>query len=98
MADARQVEDNGEASVEQKRRALSQAVVQAVAQGGRVESQTDEQAIIVYEGPDLLRYLFLTLITLGFYWLGGWMFYRPRKQRRQIIQIDAFGNALVSDV
>ena len=88
--------DESTVSVDQKKRALSQAVVNAVAQGGRIESQTDEQAIVVYEEHDLLKYLFLTLITLGFYWLGGWLFYRPKKTRRTIIQIDDYGNALVT--
>ena len=83
-------------SVEQKKRALAQAVVNAVAQGGRVESQTDEQAIIVYEDHDLLKYIALTIFTLGLYWFGGWLFYRPRKTRRTIIQIDDYGNALVT--
>lgn len=88
----------GEVTIEQKKRALSQAVVNAVAQGGRVESQTDEQAIIAYEGPNIPMYLFLTLITFGIYWLGGWLFYRPKKTRRTILQIDDYGNTLVTDL
>ena len=93
---ADEMSDESTVSADQKKRALSQAVVNAVAQGGRIESQTDEQAVVVYEEPDLLKYLFLTLITLGLYWLGGWLFYRPKKTRRTIIQIDDYGNALVT--
>lgn len=87
-----------EVTPENRKRALAQAVVNAAAQGGRVESQTDEQAILVYEENDLLRYLFLTIITLGFYWLGGWMFYRPKKLKRQLIRIDDFGNTVITDL
>ena len=90
--------DEGEVTIEQKKRALSQAVVNAVAQGGRVESQTDEQAIIAYEGPNIPMYLFLTVITIGVYWLGGWLFYRPKKTRRTILQTDDYGNTLVTDL
>ena len=90
--------EQAEVTPETKKRALAQAVVNAVARGGRVESQTDEQAILVYEENDLLRYLFLTIITLGLYWFGGWMFYRPKKHRRQLIQIDDFGNTVVTDL
>ena len=92
------VAEQTEVTPEARKRALAQAVVNAAAQGGRVESQTDEQAILVYEENDLLRYLFLTIITLGFYWLGGWMFYRPKKLKRQLIRIDDFGNTVVTEL
>ena len=81
-----------------KRRALSQAVANAVAGGARVESQSDDQAIMVKTGPDILKYALLTVITVGVYWLGGWFFYRPKKEKRTIIRIDDLGNTLIQDV
>ena len=78
-----------------KIKALNTAVANAVARGGRVQSQSAEQAIIVYTGPNIGMYVFLTVITLGFYWAGGWLFYRPKKDRIEIIRIDDDGNTLV---
>ncbi len=81
-----------------KRRVLAQAVANAVASGARVESQTDDQAIMVRTGPDIPKYALLTIISLGLYWLGGWLFYRPKKERRTIIRIDDLGNTLIQPV
>ena len=76
-------------------RALNTAVAQAVARGGRVESQNDEQAIIVYVKHSIAKYVLLTVLTLGVYWLGGWLFYRPKTEKRELIRVDSTGNTLI---
>ena len=79
----------------EKAKALNTAVANAVARGGRVQSQSGDQAIIVYTGPDKAKYALLTVISFGLYWLGGWLFYRPKKDRMEIIRIDDDGNTLI---
>ncbi|MDE2987625.1 MAG: hypothetical protein OXT70_06170 [Chloroflexota bacterium] len=87
-----------ELSDRDRRRALATGVQNAVAQGWRVESQTDDNAILVRTKPHILRYVLLTVVSLGMYWLGGWLFYRPTLDVRQSINIDEFGNTLVNDL
>lgn len=87
-----------EVSDRDRRRALSTAVQNSVAQGWRVESQTDDNAIMVRTKPNILRYVLLTVISLGMYWLGGWLFYRSTMDVRQSINIDDFGNTLIVDL
>ena len=64
--------------------------------GGRVESQNDEQAIIVYEGPNIPMYLFLTVVSFGLYWTCGWLFYRPRSRSENLSLLTAMGIHLYS--
>ena len=81
-----------------KQKALNTAVANAVASGARIESQSADQAIVTYVSHDVAKYVLLTVLSFGLYWLGGWLFYRPKKERREIIRIDDDGNTLVQKV
>lgn len=82
----------------QLRQALANAVAQHVAMGGRVESRTDENALLVFEKNDVVKLIILTVLTGGFWWLGGWVFYRPKKHSRKSLTVDEFGNVLTTDL
>ena len=87
-----------ELSDRELRRALSTAVAQEVARGWRIESQTDVNAILVRDKNDIAKLVILTVITAGLWWLGGWVFYRPKKQTRLQVQIDEFGQVMVTEL
>ncbi len=78
---------------ESRRRALAQAVSQAVARGGRVESQSGDQAVIVYRRVSPGR-----LILCLLFWWPGFFFGHHRGERRELLTVDEFANALVQKV
>ena len=84
---------------EEKRRTLATAVQNPVVGGWRVESQTDEQAIMVRgKPPNHILHLILTLVTLGAWvivWLALVIF---GGEKRQIINVDDYGNTLITKV
>lgn len=80
---------------QQRRAALAQAVAQSVASGGRVESQSDFQAIIVYgQRVNHTLHAILTIFTCllwGIVWIivattGG--------EKRSVLMVDEYGNIL----
>lgn len=80
---------------EQRTAALSQAVVREVSKGGRVESQTATQAIIVHgKNVNHILHLILTLVTLGF-WVFVWIaLVVIGGEKRVILSVDDYGNTL----
>ena len=72
---------------------LNTAIAQAVARGGRVESQNEDQAIIVYPRVHPGK---LTLCCL--IWWPGFLFGHHRSTRRELVQIDSDGNTLIQKV
>lgn len=81
-----------------RRRALSLRIQNESANGWRVESQTDFDAVLVKTKPHIMRYLLLTAVTVGFYWMGGWLFYRPTRDIRRAAAVDEWGRVTVSDL
>ena len=83
----------------ERRRALAQAVVRAVAEGWRVESQTNEMAVLVRgRRPNHILHVILSVITLGV-WLLIWALVGLLGgEKRRTITIDEYGNVLVSDL
>ena len=84
-------------SPEDRKEALANAVATAVAQGKRIESQSDYQAIVVKgKRVNHILHLLLTLITVGF-WVLVWI---PLViwggEKREIIRVDEYGNTLVT--
>ncbi len=83
------------ASPEQRRAALAQAVAREVASGGRVESQSEIQAIIVHgKRVNHTLHLILTLVTLtvwSWVWLILWIL---GGEKRIILTVDDYGNVL----
>lgn len=79
----------------QRQSMLAQAVARSVAGGGRVESHSPFQAIIVTGSKiNHTLHLILTLVTCGFWglvWAGLALFV---KEKRTVLTIDAYGNVL----
>ena len=76
-----------------KERALAQAVANAVMAGARVESQSQDQAVLVQRNVSPARFILCLLI-----WWPGFFFGHHRSERRQVIRIDDLGNTLIQDV
>lgn len=85
----------GEASAQQQKRNLAQAITREVASGYRVESQTDIQAVLVKGGKtNHVLHLILTLVTFGMWsivWLIMWL---VNRESRTILSVDDYGNVL----
>ena len=79
-----------------RKEALGRAVHTQVAQGARVESQGDYQAILVKgHRPNHMLHLILTLVTLGlwaFVWIGVVAF---GGESRMSVGVDEWGNTNV---
>jgi hypothetical protein len=78
-------------------RALANSIRQHVAQGWRVESQTDTDAILVRgQRCNHVLHLILSLVTFGI-WAIVWIIMAIISgERRMSISVDEFGNTLVS--
>ena len=81
---------------DERKEALGRAVHTQVAQGARVESQGDYQAILVTgHRPNHILHLILTVFTLGlwgFVWLGVVLL---GGERRTAVGVDEWGNTNV---
>lgn len=81
-----------------ERKAILAAKLQeAVARGGRVESQSDTMATVVYGKPvNHVLHLLLTLVTAGI-WAIVWIILAVSGgEKREMITVDEFGNVLVT--
>jgi hypothetical protein len=87
------------ASVEERKAALAQAIAGQIAQGYRVESQSDFQAVVVKgKRPNHLLHLVLTIITAGV-WLIVWIILSITMHvHRRIIEVNEFANTTVRHV
>ena len=86
-------------SADERKASLARTVSNLLAQGRRVESQSDYQAVLA-RGKRTSHglHLFLTIITAGlwgFVWIG--MVFVNR-DRREIVNIDEWGNVSVAKV
>jgi len=86
-------------SPDERKALLARTVSNQVAAGWRVESQSDYQAIFV-KGRHIrhILHLVLTLLTGGVWvivWILRWAIYH---ERRQIANVDEYGNVTVSKV
>lgn len=71
------------------------AVQREVAAGYRVESQTDESAVMVKgKGTNHVLHLILTIITCGLWGLVWIIMYFVAKERRMMLNVDSYGNVL----
>ena len=89
---------SGHRTPEERRERLASEVAQQVGRGGRVESQTDTQAIIVKgRRPNHLLHVILTLVTVG---IWGLLVYLPIAifggEKRRVITVDTFGNVVTT--
>jgi hypothetical protein len=86
-------------SADERKAVLARTVSNQVAAGWRVQSQSDYQAVLV-KGRHVrhILHLVLTILTVGAWaviWLVMWLLYR---ERRQIANVDEYGNVNVSRV
>ena len=82
-------------STEARKAALAQAIQTEVVQGGRVESQSDFQAVFVFGKPvNHILHLILAVVTCGIWlivWLGMLIW---GGENRVMVSIDEYGNVL----
>ena len=85
--------DSATKSDSDRKRSLSIAVSNLIAQGRRVESQTDFSAILVRgHRPNHLVHLIATIFTFGFWglvWLGIVL---VGGEKREVVNVDEYGN------
>ena len=80
-------------SPEQRKELLARAVANQVRQGGRVESQTDYQAVLVTgQKVNHVLHLILTLVTFGLWGIVWIILAFIGGEKRVVIDIDEYGN------
>lgn len=86
-------------SAEERKAILSQNVAMAVARGGRIQSQADYQAVLLYGKPvNHVLHLIITVLTLGL-WVVIWLpLVVIGGEKRQMISVDEFGSVAVQDL
>jgi len=86
-------------SADERKEILGRAIHTQVAQGARVESQGDYQAILVKgHRPNHMLHLVLTIVTLGvwgFVWLGVIAF---GGEKRMSASVDDWGNTNIQNL
>lgn len=83
-------------TTDERKEALARAIHTQVAQGARVESQSDYNAILVKgHRPNHVLHLILSLVTFGLWllvWLGVVVF---GGEKRMAVEVDEWGNVNV---
>jgi len=86
-------------TADERKELLARTIQGQIARGARIESQSDFQAVLVHgRRPNHLLHFIVGIFTLGFWWLvwigiaifGG--------EKRQMAQVDEFGNASIQKV
>jgi hypothetical protein len=98
MQELLEIED-APASEGQRRQAFAQTIQNRVAQGSRIESQSDTYAVLVRgHRVNHVLHLILTLVTLGFWaivWIALAIF---GGEKRDTVSVDAYGQPLVQQL
>lgn len=86
-------------SADERKAALARTITNQVAAGWRVESQSDYQAVLL-KGRHVrhVLHLVLTILTVGLWaivWITMWAIYH---ERRQIAEVDEYGNVRMNQV
>jgi hypothetical protein len=86
-------------SADERKASLARTITNQVAQGWRVESQSDYQAVLL-KGRHVrhMLHLVLSILTVGLWlpvWFVMWLVYH---ERRQIAEVDDYGNVRVNRV
>lgn len=83
-------------SADERKEALARAVHTQVAQGARIESQSDFSAVLVKgHRPNHLLHFFIGLVTLGFWWLVWIALVLMGGEKRMAVSVDEWGNTNV---
>ena len=84
-------------SSDERQSLLSRQVASLLSQGRRVESQSDYQAVLVQgHRPNHVLHLILTFITLGIWGLVWLALVFLGGEKRELVQVDEWGNSSVS--
>jgi hypothetical protein len=78
---------------------LADAVQRQVVQGGRVESQSDFQAVLIHgKSVNHVLHVLLAIFTCGL-WLIPWLVMGVwGGETRTLVNVDDYGNVLVQDL
>lgn len=80
-------------SSEERKEMLARAIHTQVAQGARVESQSDFSAVLVKgHRPNHVLHFFIGLVTLGFWWLVWIVLALVGGEKRMAVTVDEWGN------
>src|SRR5712691_11270982 len=83
-------------TVDERKQSLASAIQTQVADGHRVESQNDFQAVLVKgHRPNHTAHLIATLATLGTWGIAWLIFVLVGGEKRKMVTVDEFGNVLV---
>ncbi len=83
----------------ERKKMLADAIQRQVVQGGRVESQSDFQAVIVHgQHVNHTLHVLISVFTCGL-WLIPWLVMGAvGGEKRTVVSIDEYGNALTQDL
>lgn len=83
----------------ERKRMLAEAIQRQVVQGGRIESQSEFQAVVVHGQPvNHTLHVLLAIFTCGL-WLIPWLVLGVvGGEKRTLVSIDEYGNALTQDL
>ena len=94
-----EIPDRTTVTLEQRKEALARAIQGAVARGGRIESQSETQAVIIRgQRPNHVLHLILSLITVGVWAIVWLILVLTGGEKRELLSVDEFGNVLVQKV
>lgn len=83
-------------TADERKEALARAIHTQVAQGARVESQSDYSAVLVKgHRPNHLLHFFIGLITLGIWWVVWIALVLIGGEKRMAVSVDEWGNTNV---
>ena len=84
-------------TADERKEILSRQIGTLLAQGRRIESQSDFQAVLVQGHPvNHILHLIITLMTLGV-WTIVWLALTVLGgEKREVVQVDEWGNPTVS--
>jgi len=83
-------------TLEERKAILAQQIQQAIAKGGRVQSQSDTMAVIIYGKPvNHVLHFIIGLLTFALWWIVWIILAMTGGEKREMITVDEFGNVLV---
>lgn len=91
--------ESGRKTPEERKELLARTISGQIANGARIESQSDYQAVVVKGKPvNHILHLILTLVTVtlwGWVWIAMAIF---GGEKRSMVTVDEYGNAAVQKV
>jgi hypothetical protein len=86
-------------STQDRKKILADAIQREVVQGGRIQSQAEFQAVLVKgERPNHTVHAIVTIFTCGLWGIPWIVISLTGGERRTMITVDDYGNALVQQL